>query len=98
MNDNKFNICISFFYKGKPYGLCFYTSASYNKVNKEKINDKEVYAKNEPIVRGDIQLLLSFITNKVASLYLKDLEVEYNGEIVYKASEYEVCYIPPMNK
>lgn len=97
MNDNKFNICISFSYKEKPYGLCFYTSALYNKVN-EKVDIKEIYAKNELLVRGDIQPLMSFITNNIEPLFLKDLEVEYDGSIVYKASKYEVWHIPPMNK
>ena len=98
MNNNKFNIFISFSYKGKPYGLCFYTSTLYNKPDKEKFDKNDLYARNELLVRGDIQLLLSFITNKPQSLYLKDLEVEYDGEIVYKASESKVWHIPPMNR
>lgn len=97
MFDGKFNICISFSYKGKPYGLHFYTSALYNKIDDE-VGVDSVYAKNEPLVRGDIQLLMSFITNRIEPLFLEDLEVEYDGVIVYKASEYEVWHIPPMNK
>ena len=95
MGDNKFNICISFLYKGKPYKLCFHTSALYNKADKEKEDKKDIYAENELLVRGDIQLLMSFITDRLESLFLKDLEVEYDGDIVYKASEYEVWHIPP---
>ena len=56
MDNNKFNICISFSFKGKPYGLWFYTTASYQKFTSKKMDMKELYASNEPIVRGDIQL------------------------------------------
>jgi len=98
MENDKFNICISFSYKGEPYGLCFHTSTLYIKPNKEKFDKDDLYMRNEPLVRGDIQLLLSSITNKIDRLFLKNIEVIYDGKVVYEASEYEVWHIPPMNK
>ena len=98
MDNNKFNICISFSYKGNPYKLCFYTSNIYNKPNQKNLNEKDLYTRNELLVRGDIQPLLSSITNKNELLFLRNLEVVYDGQVVYKVSEYEVWHIPPMNK
>ena len=57
-----------------------------------------MYDKNETFVRGDIQPELSKFTSKEEPLLLTDLEVKYEGEIVFKASEYEILHIPPMNK
>ena len=39
MDNNKFNICISFSYKGNPHKLCFYTSNIYNKPNQKNLNE-----------------------------------------------------------
>ncbi len=98
MDNNKINICISFIYKKKPYKLCFYTSSIYNKPSRKELSENDLYARNELLVRGDIQPLLSTITNRNELLLLRNLEVTYDGQIVYKASEYEVWHIPPMNK
>lgn len=98
MDNNNCNICISFFYKGAPYKCCFYTSNKYNKPDQKNLNENDLYTRNELLVRGDIQLMLSSITNKNELLLLRNLEVIYEGQIVYEALEYRVRHILPMNK
>ena len=98
MYENQFNISISFSYKDKPFRLNFYTTASYNKSNGKKMDVKDLYDENEAIVIGDIQILLSTITNDSKPLFLRNLKVEYEGELVFEKTEYEVFHVPPMSK
>jgi len=98
MDENQLNISISFSYKDKPFRLHFYTTSSYNKSNEKKMDVKDLYDENEPIVRGDIQILLSTITKDRKPLFLRNLKVKYEGELVFEKTEYELFHIPPMNK
>ena len=86
------------FYEGNLYKCCFYTSNKYNKPDQKNLNENDLYTRNEVLVRGDIQLMLSSITNKNELLLLRNLEVIYEGQIVYEALEYRVRHILPMNK
>ena len=98
MEEKNFNIEFTFSYKGEKEPTIAYTSAQYIKPSESKMDIKEVYDKNETLVRGDIQLALSKITSKKEALLLTNLEVKNEDEIVFKASEYEILHIPPMNK
>ena len=91
MNTANKEVIISFWYMGKPYFTRHNTSVIYKECESD-------YSINEPYARGDIQAELGRFLKEAKPVNLIGIIVYYNSKIVFAKSEYQIDYIPPMDK
>lgn len=97
--SDKYTVSITFDYQGGEHGQDYLFSVypKYVLPDSNDADNKDVYSKNELLVEGNLQPLLSQIANIPKVFHLRNLKVVCNEKVVFDKKEFDVVHTPTMD-